>query len=254
MTASTPSHCPSLTRFMARPLTRINLSSNGNAQFTTMDTAFTNVCLPWLTHDYTIFPYFDDLDMDAGGAFGIYFHLGHVVLRPTASSTSSGAPVISPNTGTANLELRLYEGQSRFDVIYGTVSNGNTSATAGVQRDDNCFTQYFCDGSGGAASGHQIYSLGGANANPNANRYTDRHPNGHAHGDQLHLPLQQPTPTATPPPTPTPTPTGTPTPTPPPTPTATPSGTPTPTPVPTVPPRPSPGPSGTPRGTPPPRP
>src|SRR5439155_9135952 len=30
--------------------TSVNLSSNGNAQFTTTDSAFTNVCLPWLTH------------------------------------------------------------------------------------------------------------------------------------------------------------------------------------------------------------
>jgi len=29
----------------------VNLSSNGNAQFTTTDTAFTNQCLPWTTHD-----------------------------------------------------------------------------------------------------------------------------------------------------------------------------------------------------------
>ena len=36
----------------------------------------------------------------------------------------------------ANYELRLYEGQSRFDVIYGTVLSGNTSATAGVQKND----------------------------------------------------------------------------------------------------------------------
>ena len=41
--------------------TSINLSSNGNAQFTTTDTAFTNQCLPWLTHNYTIYPYWDDL-------------------------------------------------------------------------------------------------------------------------------------------------------------------------------------------------
>ena len=34
----------------------INLSSNGDAQFTTMDAAFTNQCLPWTTHDYTILP------------------------------------------------------------------------------------------------------------------------------------------------------------------------------------------------------
>ena len=46
--------------------TSINVSSNGNAQFTTTDTAFTNVCpLPWTTHNYTIFPYWDDQRTDA---------------------------------------------------------------------------------------------------------------------------------------------------------------------------------------------
>ena len=43
----------------------INVSSNGNAQFKTSDTAFTNVCLPWTSHDYTIFPYWDDLRTDS---------------------------------------------------------------------------------------------------------------------------------------------------------------------------------------------
>ena len=43
----------------------INVSSNGNAQFITSDTAFTNVCLPWPGHDCTIFPYWDDLRTDA---------------------------------------------------------------------------------------------------------------------------------------------------------------------------------------------
>ena len=41
--------------------TSINVSSNGTAQFTTSDTAFTNSCpLPWTTHNSTIFPYWDD--------------------------------------------------------------------------------------------------------------------------------------------------------------------------------------------------
>ena len=51
-----------------------------------------------------------------------------------------------PGSGSANFELRLYEGQTRFDVIYGTVTNGNTSATAGVQKNDTAFDQYFCNG------------------------------------------------------------------------------------------------------------
>src|SRR4029077_14124794 len=54
-----------------------------------------------------------------------------------------------PGSGSANFELRLYEGQSsRFDVIYGTVSGGTSSATAGVQRDNTCFTEFFCNGPG----------------------------------------------------------------------------------------------------------
>src|ERR1044071_5458239 len=58
----------------------INLSSNGNAQFTTTDNAASNVCLPWLTHNFTIFSYWDDQRTDAnlgcsaypGGNCGIY--------------------------------------------------------------------------------------------------------------------------------------------------------------------------------------
>ena len=51
--------------------TSINLSSNGNAQFVTAGTDFTNVCLPWTTHDYTIFPNWDDLYLVNSG-FGIF--------------------------------------------------------------------------------------------------------------------------------------------------------------------------------------
>ncbi|MGA7274023.1 MAG: hypothetical protein WBX14_04180, partial [Candidatus Udaeobacter sp.] len=59
----------------------INLSSNGNAQFTTTDNNGGNVCLPWLDHNYTVFAYWDDLRTDAslsgcsaypGGTCGIY--------------------------------------------------------------------------------------------------------------------------------------------------------------------------------------
>ena len=65
-----------------------------------------------------------------------------MALLPTASSTLSGGRRSFPGSGTANLELRLYEGQTRFDVIYGTVTNGNTSATAGVQKNNTAFDQY----------------------------------------------------------------------------------------------------------------
>src|SRR5262245_25056007 len=195
----------------------VNLSSNGNAQFTTTDTFWVNSCpLPWTTHDYTVFHYWDDQRTDAnsgcagfpGGTCGIF------------TSVTGSAPnrifniewrtvYFADTTQTANHELRLYEGQSRFDVIYGSVAMGNTSATAGVQKNDTTFDQYFCNGSGGAATGGQSYTL-----------------------QTCGTPTPTPTATATVTPTVTPTATATATAT------ALPRSTPTPRPRPTPPPRP----------------
>jgi hypothetical protein len=142
----------------------INLSSNGNAQFTTTDGTETNICLPWLTHNSTIFPYWEDQRTDAnlgcsaypGGTCGIYTSVSGIA--PNRILNIEWRAVYNNNTSQhANHELRLYEGQSRFDVIYCTVDQGNSSATAGVQRDNTFVTQYFCDGSGGGATGGQSY-------------------------------------------------------------------------------------------------
>src|SRR5205807_1335875 len=172
-------------------------------QFTTMDSTFINVCLPWHNRNYSVFPYWDDLRTDNLGRAGCTGYPNG--LCGIFTSVSGTAPnrvfniewraVYSGNTALkANHELRLYEGQSRFDVIYGTVGNGNTSATAGVQKNDSTFTQYFCNGTGGAATGGQAYTV---------------------------------LPCGTPSPTPTATATGTATTTPTPTATATPTATPT---------------------------
>ena len=118
--------------------TSINLSSNGNAQFTTTDATFTNQCLPWLTHNFTIYPYWDDLYLVNSG-FGIFTSISGTA--PNRIFNIEWRAQYFPGSGDAGFELRLYEGQPRFDVIYGTVSNGNTSATAGVQRDNTFFTR-----------------------------------------------------------------------------------------------------------------
>ena len=138
--------------------TSINLSSNGNAQFTTTDTTFSNVCLPWAAHNYSIYPYWDDLYLVNSG-FGIFTSISGTA--PNRIFNIEWRAQYFPGSGTAGFELRLYEGQTRFDVIYGTLTNGNTSATAGVQKDDTTFTQYFCNGTGGAATGGQSYTLQG---------------------------------------------------------------------------------------------
>ena len=119
--------------------TNINLSSNGNAQFTTTDTTFTNQCLPWTTHNYSIYPYWDDLYLVNSG-FGIFTSISGTA--PNRIFNIEWRAQYFPGSGSAGFELRLYEGQTRFDVIYGTVTGGNTSATAGVQKNDTAFDQY----------------------------------------------------------------------------------------------------------------
>jgi hypothetical protein len=210
--------------------TSINLSSNGNAQFTTTDTGFTNVCLPWPGHTYLIFPYWDDLYLVNSG-FGIFTSISGTA--PNRIFNIEWRAQYFPGSGTANFELRLYEGQSRFDVIYGTVDNGNTSATAGVQRDDSTFVQYFCNGAGGPATGGQSYilqSCGTPSPSPTATATTTATATATA--------TATPTATATATATPTSTPTATLSPTPTPRPTPSPRPHLTPRPRPTPPPRP----------------
>ena len=94
----------------------INLSSNGNAQFTTTDTTFGNLCLPWATHNYSIYPYWDDLYLVNSG-FGIFTSISGTA--PNRIFNIEWRAQYFPGSGSAGFELRLYEGQTRFDVIYG---------------------------------------------------------------------------------------------------------------------------------------
>jgi hypothetical protein len=200
----------------------INVSSNGNAQFTTTDTAFTNVCLPWTSHNYAVFPYWDDLRTDTAGS-GVFISVSGSA--PNRIFNIEWRATYFSGGGSANFEIRLYEGQSRFDVIYGTVSQGNTSATAGAQKGDTTFIQYFCNGAGGAATGGQSYILqpcGTPSPTPTATATTT--------ATATATPTATATTTATTTPTATPTASETPTPTPRTTPTPRPRPTPAPRP------------------------
>src|SRR4029077_3905633 len=65
-----------------------------------------------------------------------------------------------PGSGTVNFEGRLYEGQTKFDIIYGQVDQTGSSATVGVQKDTSTFTQYECN-TGGLTNGLLVqYTLG----------------------------------------------------------------------------------------------
>src|SRR5213080_1520682 len=164
-TVDTGNHCDDCTTTIALPFpytlydqtyTTANVDSNGTLQFGSNLSVFTNSCLPSASHLYTIFPYWDDLYTLLSG-FGIFTSISGN--PPNRIFNIEYRDQYFPGTGTAEFEVRLYEGQTRFDVIYGTLTNSNLSATAGVQKDSSAFDQYFCNGSGGAATGGQSYIL-----------------------------------------------------------------------------------------------
>src|SRR5207244_3262631 len=95
----------------------VNLSSNGNAQLTTTDLAYTNVCLPWTMHNYTVLPYWDDLRTDLGLSGCSGYPGGTCGIYTSTSGTTPNrifniewrAVYFNNNAQLANYELRLYE-------------------------------------------------------------------------------------------------------------------------------------------------
>src|SRR6516225_6528938 len=153
-TVDTGNHCDDCTTTISLPFpytlydqtfTSANVDSNGTLQFGSNLSVFTNTCLPSTSgRTYIVYPYWDDLRTDQAncdpGPCGIFTTVEGT--PPNRILDIEWRAEYFPGTGNANFEVRLYEGQSRFDVIYGTVTNGNSSATAGVQKVTD-FDQYF---------------------------------------------------------------------------------------------------------------
>jgi hypothetical protein len=128
--------------------TNATISSNGILQFTGSNNTPANLCLPTYGVDQTICPLWQFLRTDGvvnGASNGVY------------TSTSGTAPNRIFNvewravyytggisTDTVNFEVRLYEDQQRFDIIYGDLNGNGSSATVGVQNDTNNVTQFEC--------------------------------------------------------------------------------------------------------------
>jgi hypothetical protein len=139
--------------------TSAGASSNGNLQFVGTNTAFTNSCLPTNTFNTTIFPHWDDLRTDAQTGCSV-FTSGCGIFTSTVGTAPNRVfnvewrvVYFAAVAQAANFEVRLYEGQDRFDIVYGQVDQTGTSATVGVQNGigpQN--TQFECN-TGGLASG-----------------------------------------------------------------------------------------------------
>lgn len=131
-------------QFYDQTFTAVNLSSNGNLQFVSSATAFSNVCLPTTTLNYAILPHWDDLRTDLAGR-GIFTSISGSA--PNRIFNIEWRATLFTGGGAAKFQIRLYEGLRKLDIIYGdTVTNTGVGATAGIQQGTGAsFSQFSCN-------------------------------------------------------------------------------------------------------------
>ena len=168
-TADTSNHCDDCATSITLPFVYslydqtfsfASVTSNGQLDFQAADTAFTNTCLPDAAASYAIFPHWDDLRTDTGagcpvGGCGVFTSVSGSA--PNRIFNIEWRAVYFANGAlVANFEARLYEGQSRFDVVYGQMDDAGSSATVGVQRGTGPQNTQFECSTGGLTSGLQL--------------------------------------------------------------------------------------------------
>ncbi len=137
---------PFTVAFYDQTFSSVNVISNGNVEFVSADTAFTNACLPAAAKNFAILAQWDDLLNTAAGN-GIYTSVTGVT--PNQVFHIEWRAAYFSGGGSANFEVRLHEDTPNFEVIYGVVTQGGTSATIGVQHDTgSLFTQFSCNTGG----------------------------------------------------------------------------------------------------------
>jgi hypothetical protein len=138
----------------------VNVSTNGHLQFNSNVPGLPlDACLPLTTYSYAILAHHGDLTI-GGANEGIF------------TSVSGSAPnrifniewrasQLSGLTGSLNFEIRLYEGQARFDIVYGTVPGAGRMATVGAQQGTGAtMTEFECFGSNTLRNGQLLIFTG----------------------------------------------------------------------------------------------
>jgi hypothetical protein len=130
------------------------VDSNGVMAFSEANSTAYNSCLPRVVYTDAIFAHWDDLRTDAGAGCAIYPGGICGIFTTVTGAAPNRTLVVEWRTvyyayeaATANFEILLHENSSDFEVVYGTLVDHGSSATAGVQRGTGTqFTQYACDG------------------------------------------------------------------------------------------------------------
>jgi hypothetical protein len=220
--------------FYNSTFTQAYVSSNGNLQFVGNEPYLGTSCpLPNSCLNAVIFAYQTDLRTDDPND-GIFTSV--TGSAPNRVFNIEWRTTYFDRTGTANFELRFYENQTSFDVVYGANTDSGAAEASGVQLsgmgapcDATTFSCQTPTLTNGLKVTYEVVPCGAASPTPTATPPASPTPT--APVGLTSTPRPRPTPAPRPEPhTPTPTATGTPSPTP--TPSATPRVTPRPQPSP----------------------
>lgn len=123
------------------------ISSNGHLDFDGKVFSEINACLPSTDVTAAIFAHWDDLDMrvsECGADCGIYTSVsGSAPNRIFDIEWRASLYVL--RFQPVHFEIRLYEAQPRFEIIYGEITGDGGAATVGYQLSPTDFCQFSCD-------------------------------------------------------------------------------------------------------------
>jgi|GEM_PF-6842613 len=137
--------------FYGTPYTQVRASNKGNLQFASDNPDGNDRCLANGGFNDTIFAYWDDMTTNVNDTMGIFTSVSGTA--PNRIFNIEWRVGYVANDVRSRFEVRLYEGQPKFDIIYGQ-TRGGYSATIGVQKGTGeRVTQYACSLQGSVQQG-----------------------------------------------------------------------------------------------------
>ena len=138
--------------FYGQTFTNVIVDTNGKLQFGAGFPDYQNTCLPALGYSNTVFAFWDDLDT-LGPGEGIFTSVSGSA--PNRVFNIEWRAECYSSTQALNFEVRLYEGSTRIDMVYGVLYDTGTNATVGIQKDSTRAILFECN-AGGLTNGLQL--------------------------------------------------------------------------------------------------
>jgi len=133
---------------------RVNVSNKGVVQFASNSANGDNTCLPNALFNDAILAYWDDHNTNINDTMGIFTSVSGAA--PNRIFNIEWRSGYVANDVRSRFQVRLYEGEPKFDVIYANTRRG-FSATVGVQKGTGeRFTQYVCNTNNGVPNGTRL--------------------------------------------------------------------------------------------------